>query len=62
MGLIVSKERSIMADAGDPEYGNFRSTLLYGNTPTASTGELRVFTRSVKDGSIQDLVRIKVVF
>lgn len=61
-GVIVSKERFTMADAGAPEYGNFRSTLPFDRTPTASTGELHVFTRSAKDGSIQDLVKIKVIF
>ncbi len=61
-GLIVSKERFTTADAGAPVYGNFRSTLPFDKTPTASTGELRVFTRSAKDGSIQDLVRIKLHF
>lgn len=61
-GVIVSKERFTTADAGAPEYGNFKSTLPFDKLPTASTGELRVFTRSAKDGSIQDLVKIKVIF
>ncbi|WP_018391849.1 LysM peptidoglycan-binding domain-containing protein [Bacillus sp. 37MA] len=61
-GVIVSKERFTTADAGAPEYGKFRSTLPFDKMPTASTGELRVFTRSAKDGSIQDLVRMKVIF
>lgn len=61
-GVIVSNERFTLADAGGPEYGNFISTLPFDRTPTASTGELHVFTRSANDGSIQDLVKIKVIF
>lgn len=61
-GVIVSNERFTLADAGGPEYGNFISTLPFDRTPTASTGELHVFTRSANDGSIQDLVKIKVPF
>ena len=61
-GIIVSKERFTTADAGAPEYGNFNSILPFDRSPTTSTGELWVYTRSAKDGSIQDLVRTKVYF
>ncbi|WP_420489223.1 LysM peptidoglycan-binding domain-containing protein [Neobacillus vireti] len=61
-GVIVSNERFTLTDAGGPKYGNFSSTLPFDRTPTVSTGELRVFTRSPQDGSIQDLVRIIVLF
>ena len=61
-GTIVSNERSTMADKGAPEYGNFTSTLPFDRTPTSNTGELWVYTRSAKDGSIQDLVKTKVYF
>ena len=61
-GVIVSNERFTTADIGAPEYGNFISTLPFDRTPTSNTGELWVYTRSAKDGSIQDLVRTKVYF
>lgn len=61
-GVIVSNERFITADEGAPEYGNFSSTLPFDRKPTSTTGELHVFTRSAKDGSIQDLVKVKVFF
>lgn len=61
-GTIVSNERSAMADKGAPAYGNFTSTLSFDRTPTANTGELWVYTRNAKDGSIQDLVKTKVYF
>jgi LysM repeat protein len=61
-GAIVSNERFTTADEGAPEYGNFNSTLPFDRTPTSNTGELWVYTRSAKDGSIQDLVKIKVYF
>lgn len=61
-GVIVSNEGFITADAGAPVYGNFSSTLPFDRKPTSTTGELHVFTRSAKDGSIQDLVKIKVLF
>ena len=48
---------------GAPEYGGslFR-TLPFDRTPTSSTGELWVYTKKHKDGSIQDLVKTKVFF
>ncbi|RBW68584.1 LysM peptidoglycan-binding domain-containing protein [Bacillus taeanensis] len=61
-GVIVSNERFTTADAGAPEYGNFTNTLPFDRTPTTNNGELWVYTRSPKDGSIQDLVRIKIYF
>lgn len=61
-GTIISNERFTTADEGAPEYGNFSSTLPFDRTPTSSTGELWAYTRSANDGSIQDLVKIKVYF
>jgi LysM repeat protein len=61
-GITISNERFTTADAGAPVYGNFISTLPFDRSPTSSTGELWVYTRSAKDGSIQDLVRTKVYF
>ena len=61
-GVIVSNERFTTADEGAPAYGNFNSTIPFDRIPTSSTGEIWVYTRSAKDGSIQDLVRTKVYF
>lgn len=61
-GVIVSNERFTTADEGTPEYGNFTSILPFDRTSTSNTGELWVYTRSAKDGSIQDLVKTKVYF
>ncbi|MDE3839119.1 peptidoglycan-binding LysM [Bacillus methanolicus] len=61
-GVIVSNERFTTADEGAPEYGNFTSILPFDRTPSSNTGELWVYTRSAKDGSIQDLVKTKVYF
>jgi LysM repeat protein len=61
-GVTVSRERFTTADIGAPAYGNFTSTVPFDRTPTAGIGELWVYTRSAKDGSIQDLVRTKVYF
>ena len=61
-GVIVSNERFTTADEGAPAYGNFNSSLPFDRSPTSSTGEIWVYTRSAKDGSIQDLVRTKVYF
>jgi LysM repeat protein len=61
-GVIVSNERFTTADIGAPAYGNFVSTLPFDRNPSSNTGELWVYTRSAKDGSIQDLVRTIVYF
>ena len=61
-GVTVSRERFTTADIGAPEYGNFTSTVPFDRNPTSNIGELWVYTRSAKDGSIQDLVRSKVYF
>lgn len=60
--VIVSNERFTTADIGAPAYGDFVSTLPFDRNPTSNIGELWVYTRSAKDGSIQDLVRITVYF
>ncbi|MFB5663490.1 LysM peptidoglycan-binding domain-containing protein [Alteribacillus sp. HJP-4] len=61
-GIIVSNERFTTADAAGPIYGNFSTTVPFDRQPTSSTGELWVYTRSANDGSIQDLVRVRVYF
>ncbi|SFF96292.1 LysM domain-containing protein [Halobacillus alkaliphilus] len=61
-GVVVSNERFAMTDKGAPAYGFFSSTVPFDRQPTSSSGELWVYSRSAKDGSIQDLVKIKVNF
>ncbi|WP_082233133.1 LysM peptidoglycan-binding domain-containing protein [Halobacillus massiliensis] len=61
-GVVVSNERFTMTDEGAPAYGFFSTTLPFDRQPTSSTGELWVYSRSANDGSIQDLVKIKVYF
>ncbi|MGP4107915.1 LysM peptidoglycan-binding domain-containing protein [Virgibacillus sp. L01] len=61
-GVIVSEERSVMADQGAPAYGRFESTLPFDRQPTASTGEVWVYTRSPRNNEIEDLVQVKVNF
>ncbi|HZK54802.1 MAG TPA: LysM peptidoglycan-binding domain-containing protein [Desulfosporosinus sp.] len=45
-----------------PNFGRFTESLSFNTVPTASEGKLQVYTRSARDGSIQDLVQIKVFF
>lgn len=61
-GTVVQEETFTTADYAGPNYGRFRDTLAFDNPPTTSEGELQVYTRSAKDGSIEDLVQIKVAF
>ncbi|MFD1037710.1 LysM peptidoglycan-binding domain-containing protein [Virgibacillus byunsanensis] len=60
--VIVTEETSTTARYGAPSYSEFRDNIAFDNAPTASLGELQVYTRSAQDGSIQDLVRTKVFF
>ncbi|MBB6444225.1 LysM peptidoglycan-binding domain-containing protein [Bacillus benzoevorans] len=61
-GITISNERFTTADIGAPEYGNFTSMVPFDRSPTSNRGELWVYTRSAKDGSMQDLVRMRVYF
>lgn len=58
----VIKETFTTADYAGPIYGRFRNTMLFDTNPTAEEGKLQVYTRSAMDGSIQNLVEIKVFF
>ena len=58
----VIEESFTTAEFAAPNYGRFNDTLSFQRAPTSSEGELQVYTRSAKDGSIQDLVQIKVNF
>lgn len=61
-GVVVSGERSTTTSAGAPSYGEFTTTLPFDREPTSSFGNVWVYTRSAKDGSMQDVVRLKVYF
>ncbi|MFQ3543811.1 LysM peptidoglycan-binding domain-containing protein [Halobacillus rhizosphaerae] len=61
-GVIVTNERFATTSEGAPAYGSFSAELPFDRHPTSDSGELRVYSRSPKDGSIQDLVKIKVYF
>ena len=59
-GKVIG-ETSVKADIGAPEWGNFETALTYGTPAKTQTGTIEVFDRSEKDGSIEDIARIKVV-
>lgn len=61
-GTIVSAERFATALNGAPVYGYFSNVLPFDQPPVQETGRLWVYVRSAKDGSIQDLVEVKVRF
>lgn len=61
-GVIVTNERFAMTDEGAPAYGSFRAALPFDRQPTSVSGDLWMYSRSAKDGSIQDLVKIRVYF
>lgn len=60
--VVVSDERFTTASIGAPDYGEFASSLPFDQQPTSPVGEVWVYTRSAKDGSVQDRVRLKVYF
>lgn len=59
---IVTNERFTTALQGAPDYGYFSQTLPFDQIPTTRGGELWVYARSAKDGSIIDLVKVRVYF
>lgn len=61
-GNIVTKERAFQLLEGAPAFSYFSRVVQFDQTPAASTGEIWVYTRSARDGSIQDLVQAKVFF
>lgn len=62
MGRIVTQERAATASQGAPAFGLFDVQLQFDQTPTTQNGILLVYTRSARDGSIQDLVEVPVTF
>jgi LysM repeat protein len=59
---IVSGEKPIQTTAGAPAYGSFSTSITLDQQPTTQSGELWVYTRSPRDGSMQDLVQLPVLF
>jgi LysM repeat protein len=61
-GVIVANERYLMTSAGAPSFGSFSVPLVFDRQPTARSGELWVYERSAKDGSIVNLVQVRIYF
>jgi len=61
-GLQVTRERTITTTAGAPAFGTFSTTIQFDRQPGTGTGELWVYERSARDGSIINLVQVKVAF
>lgn len=61
-GRIVTRERAVTTAEGAPAFGRFDSTLQIDESPVEQSGTLMVYTRSARDGSIQDLVEVPVAF
>ncbi|ULL17088.1 LysM peptidoglycan-binding domain-containing protein [Paenibacillus sp. H1-7] len=62
MERIVTHERAATASQGAPAFGLFDVQLTFDQSPSTQTGILMVYTRSAKDGSIQDLVEVPIIF
>jgi len=62
MGRIVAQERAATTSQGAPVYGLFDVELSFDQTPASQYGMIMVYTRSARDGSIQDLVEVPVLF
>ncbi|WP_404408045.1 LysM peptidoglycan-binding domain-containing protein [Jeotgalibacillus malaysiensis] len=61
-GTTVTNEAPIQASEGGPAFGTYSAPIKFDRNPTAQTGELWVYARSAKDGSIIDLVKVRVLF
>ena len=61
-GVIVSNERFTTALEGPPTYGFFSTSVPFDQLPTTVGGHLWVYSRSALDGSIIDIVRLRVYF
>lgn len=58
----VIDEKFVTASAGAPAFGEFSAQLTFDQKPTTKTGQLWVYERSAKDGSIINLVEVNVQF
>jgi LysM repeat protein len=59
---VLTEERTIMTSAGAPSYGSFSTVIQFDRQPAVDSGEIWVYARSARDGSIIDLVHEKVRF
>ena len=50
------------ATAGAPQKGTFAITATYKDPPSDIIGFAEVFTRSQKDGTIDEIVRVPLIF
>ena len=57
----VLAEGSVLASAGAPEWGTFAADVSFKAPALEQAGTVEVFTRSPKDGSVQNLVIIPVI-
>ncbi|WP_194287239.1 LysM peptidoglycan-binding domain-containing protein [Gracilibacillus oryzae] len=60
-GVEVIRDTGTMTAYGAPAYSSFEDNLLFDQSPTSSEGILEVYTRSAMDGSVQDLVQVKLI-
>lgn len=61
-GVVVSNEQFTTAQEGAPAYAYFAKTILFDRTPTSPGGEIWVYARSAADGSIIQLVQVRIYF
>jgi LysM repeat protein len=61
-GRTVTGETPFMTAAGAPMFGHFEVPIRIEGRPASPVGTLMVYTRSARDGSIQDLVEVAVRF
>ncbi|MDQ0351949.1 LysM repeat protein [Alkalibacillus filiformis] len=59
---IVTEEAFTTTRYGAPSYSPFLDQIEFDREPTSPLGELQVYSRSAQDGSIQDLVQVRVWF
>lgn len=59
---IATRERPITTSEGAPAFGQFNIPLQLESSPTTPTGSIFIYTRSARDGSIQDLVEVPIYF
>lgn len=61
-GRVVTADKAVTAAEGAPAFGRFETTISLDRSPATPTGTLMVYTRSARNGSIQDLVEVPVSF
>lgn len=61
-GRTVTRERPITTSEGAPAFDQYSVPIVFDQPPLAVSGTLMVYTRSPRDGSVQDLVEIPIVF